>query len=42
MVVGPGPGAVTLTLDIAPVSSKEFLDNQTIIGCGFTLKHVVT
>lgn len=27
-------------LDIAPVSSNEFFDNQTTTGCGFTLKRV--
>ena len=28
------------TSDIAPVSSKEFLDIQATIECGFTLKRV--
>ena len=28
------------TSDFAPVSSKEFLDIQVNIECGFTLKHV--
>ena len=31
---------VSKTSDIAPVSSKEFLDIQATIECGFTLKHV--
>ena len=29
-----------VTLDIAPVSSKEFLHIQATIKCGFTLKRV--
>ena len=40
MVVGSSPVAVTSTSDIVPVSSKEFLDIQAAIGCGFTLKRV--
>ena len=32
--------AVTLTSDVAPVSSKEFLGIQSTIECGFTLKRV--
>ena len=32
------PAVVTETSDIAPVSSKEFLDVQKIIECTFTLK----
>ena len=28
--------ALTINLDIAPVSSKEFLDIQATIECGFT------
>ena len=31
---------LTLTSDIAPVSSKEFLDIQTTIKCKLTLKHI--
>ena len=38
MVVGSSPVAVAETSDIAPVSSKEFLEIQTTIECGFTLK----
>ena len=38
MVVGSSPVAVTLTSCSAPVSSKEVLDIQATIGCGFTLK----
>ena len=38
MVVGSSPNAVTYTSDIAAVSSKEFLDIQGTIECGFTLK----
>ena len=34
------PVAVTYTSDIAPVSSKEFLDIQAIIESRFTLKRV--
>ena len=40
MVVGSSPVAVTKNSDIAPVSSKEFLDTQATIECGFTLKQV--
>ena len=40
MVVGSSPVAVTKTSDFAPASSKEFLDIQATIECGFTLKHV--
>ena len=40
MVVGSNPVAVTLTSDIAPFLSKEFLDIQATIECRFTLKHV--
>ena len=32
--------AVSWTSDFAPASSKEFLDIQAIIECGFTLKCV--
>ena len=39
-VVGTSPVAVIYTLDFAPVSSKEFLDIQATIECGFTLKRV--
>ena len=35
MVVGLSPIAVTQTSDIVPVLSKEFLDIQAIIECGF-------
>ena len=35
-----GSSLVKSTSDIAPVSSKEFLDNQATIECGFTLKCV--
>ena len=38
--MGSSPGAVTSTSDFAPVSSKEFLDIQATIECGFTLKRV--
>ena len=37
--MGSSPVPVT-TSDIAPVSSKEFLDIQATIECGFTLKQV--
>ena len=33
-------GCSYLTLDIAPVSSKQFLDIQVSLECGFTLKRV--
>ena len=36
--VGSSPAAVTKTSDIKTVSSKEFLDIQANIECGFTLK----
>ena len=38
--MGSNPVAVTSASDIAPVSSKEFLDIQTAIDCGFILKRV--
>ena len=38
--MGSSPVAVTESSDIAPVSSKEFLDYQATIECGFTLKRV--
>ena len=38
--VGSSPVAVTSPSDFAPVSSKEFLDIQATIECGFTLKRV--
>ena len=38
MVVGSNP--VDVTSDIAPVSSKEFLDIQAAIECRFSLKNV--
>ena len=38
--MGSNPVAVTQTSDIAPVSSKEFLDIQATIECKFTLKRV--
>ena len=40
MVVGSSPVAVTETSDFAAVSSKELLDIQATIECGFTLKRV--
>ena len=40
VVLGSSPVAVTSPSDFAPVSSKEFLDIQTTIECGFTLKRV--
>ena len=36
--MGSSPIAVTETSDIAPVSSKEFLDIQATKDCGSTLK----
>ena len=39
--MGSSPVAVTESSDIALVSSKEFLDYQAIIECGFTLKRVL-
>ena len=38
MVVGSSLIIATQTSDFAPVSSKEFLDIQATIECGFTLK----
>ena len=38
MVLGSSPVAVTLPSDLAPASSKEFLDIEATIECGFTLK----
>ena len=40
MVLGSSPVAVTETSDSAPASSKEFLDIQATVECGFTLKRV--
>ena len=40
MVLGSSPVAVTSASDFAPASSKEFLDIQATIECGFTLKRV--
>ena len=40
MVLGSSPVAVTSTSDYVPASSKEFLDIQATIECGFTLKHL--
>ena len=40
MVLGSSPLAVTSPSDFAPASSKEFLDIQATIECGFTLKRV--
>ena len=40
MDVDSNPVAVPLILDIAPVSSKEFLDIHGTIECRFTLKRV--
>ena len=40
MVLGSSPVSVTSPSDFAPASSKEFLDIQSTIECGFTLKRV--
>ena len=40
MVLGSNPVAVTSPSDFVPASSKEFLDIQATIECGFTLKYV--
>ena len=40
MVLGPSPVAVTSPSDFAPASSKEFLEIQATIECGFTPKRV--
>ena len=40
VVVGSNPVPVTKISDIAPVSSKEFLDIQTTRECRFSLKRV--
>ena len=40
MVLGSSPFAVTWTSDFVSVLSKEFLDIQAIIECGFNLKLV--
>ena len=40
MVLGSSPVAVTSPSDFEPASSKEFLDIQATIECGFTLKRV--
>ena len=40
MVLGLSPVAVTYTSDLALALSKEFLEIQGTIECGFTLKLV--
>ena len=40
MVLGSSPVAVTYPPDFVPASSREFLDIQATIECGFTLKRV--
>ena len=40
VVLGSSPVAVTEPSEFAPASSKEFLDIQATIECGFTLKRV--
>ena len=40
MVLGSSPVAVTYSSGFAPAWSKEFLDIQATIECGFTLKRV--
>ena len=40
MVLGSTPVAVTSPSDFAPASSKEYLDIQAAIECGFILKQV--
>ena len=40
VVLGLSPVAVTSASDFAPASSKEFLEIQVTIECGFTLKSV--
>ena len=40
MVLGSSPVVVTSPSDFAPASSKEVLDIQATIECGFTLKRV--
>ena len=40
MVLGSSPVTVTSPSDFAPASSKEFLNIQATVECGFTLKRV--
>ena len=40
VVLGSSPVTVTSPSDFAPASSKEFLDIQATVECGFTLKRV--
>ena len=40
VVLRPSPVAVTSPSDFAPASSKDFVDIQANIECGFTLKRV--
>ena len=40
MVLGSSPVAITSPSDFAPASSKEFLDIQATVECGFTLKRL--
>ena len=41
VVVGSSLAAVTKTSDFAPALSKESLDIQGTMQCGFILKHVL-
>ena len=41
MILGSGPVAVTETADLVPAMSKVFLDIQSTIKCGFTMKRVL-
>ena len=38
--MGSSPVAVTQTSDFMPASSKEFVDIQATIECGYNLKQV--
>ena len=40
MVLSSSSVAIPWTSEFAPASSKEFLNIQATIECGFTLKHV--
>ena len=40
VVLGSSPFAVTSPSNFVPASSKEFLDIQATVECGFTLKRV--
>ena len=41
MILSSSPVPVASPLDFAPASSKDFLESQATVECGFTLNHVL-